>query len=97
MDKVCITKEDLSFFTGTCDPRKEKTPSHITERIKVYDREGKKAQLLCFLVHRAMWWSLLTRDSDPDSSRSVDPNPDPYSESGSGSRRAKNTHKSRKI
>ncbi len=31
---------------------------------------------------------------DPDSIRSVDP--DPYSESGSGSRRAKMTHKSRK-
>jgi hypothetical protein len=32
---------------------------------------------------------------DPDSFGSVDP--DPYSESGSGSRRAKMTHKSRKI
>jgi hypothetical protein len=32
---------------------------------------------------------------DPDSIRSVEP--DPYSESGSGSRRAKMTHKSRKI
>jgi hypothetical protein len=31
---------------------------------------------------------------DPDSIGSVDP--DPYSESGSGSRRAKMTHKSRK-
>jgi hypothetical protein len=35
---------------------------------------------------------------DPDSIGSVDPHPDPYSESGSGtgSRRAKMTHKSRK-
>ncbi len=32
-------------------------------------------------------------DPDPDSFRSVEP--DPYSESGSGSRRAKMTHKSR--
>jgi hypothetical protein len=35
-----------------------------------------------------------TRVSDPDSIRSVDP--DPYSESGSVSRRAKMTHKRRK-
>jgi hypothetical protein len=35
-------------------------------------------------------------DPDPDSIRSVDPDQDPYSESGSGSRRAKMTHKSRK-
>jgi hypothetical protein len=34
------------------------------------------------------------RVSDPDLIRSVDPGP--YSESGSGSRRAKMTHKSRK-
>jgi hypothetical protein len=33
---------------------------------------------------------------DPDSIRSVDSDPDPYSESGSGSRRAKITHKNRK-
>ncbi len=33
---------------------------------------------------------------NPDSIRSVHPDPDPYSESGSGSRRAKMTHKSRK-
>jgi hypothetical protein len=35
---------------------------------------------------------------DPDSIRSVDPDPDPYSEygSGSGSRRAKMTKKNRK-
>jgi hypothetical protein len=33
-------------------------------------------------------------DTDPDSIGSVDP--DPYSESGSGSKRAKMTHKSRK-
>jgi hypothetical protein len=31
---------------------------------------------------------------DPDLIGSVDPNPDPYFESGSGSRRAKMTHKS---
>jgi len=36
------------------------------------------------------------RVSDPDSIRSLDPYPVPYSESGSGSRRAKITHKSRK-
>ncbi len=34
---------------------------------------------------------------DPYSIGSLDPDPDPYSESGSGSRRAKLTHKSRKI
>jgi hypothetical protein len=39
--------------------------------------------------------TLETRVSDPDSIRSVDP--DPYLESGSGSRRAKITRKSRKI
>jgi hypothetical protein len=33
---------------------------------------------------------------DPDSNRPVDLDPDPYSESGSGSRRSKMTHKSRK-
>jgi hypothetical protein len=33
---------------------------------------------------------------DPDSMRSVDPNLNPLSESGSGSRRSKMTHKSRK-
>jgi hypothetical protein len=53
VDQVWVIKEDLSFFAGTCDPRKEKTPSYITERIKVYDREGKKAQLLCSLGHGA--------------------------------------------
>ncbi len=38
---------------------------------------------------------VLDRVADPDPVRSVDPDSDPYSESGSGSRRAKMTHKSR--
>jgi hypothetical protein len=38
--------------------------------------------------------NMQSRVSDPDSTRSVDP--DPYLESGSGSRRAKMTRKSRK-
>ncbi len=41
-------------------------------------------------------WFCGSRVSDPDSIRSVDPDLDPYPESGSGSRRAKITHKSRK-
>jgi hypothetical protein len=39
-------------------------------------------------------WQGCGSNDDPDSIGSVDP--DPYSESGSGSRRAKMTHKSRK-
>ncbi len=35
---------------------------------------------------------LFCRVSDPDSIRSVDPDQDPYSESGSGPRRAEMTH-----
>jgi hypothetical protein len=42
-----------------------------------------------------VYCSVVNSVSDPDSIRSVDP--DPYSESGSGSRRAKMTQKSRKI
>jgi hypothetical protein len=40
-------------------------------------------------------WIRIGSGSDPDSIRSVDSGPDPNSESGSGSRRAKMTHKSR--
>jgi hypothetical protein len=55
-----------------------------------------QASFLEYILLLILFFIGIPRVLDPDSIRSVDPDPDPYSESRSGSRRAKITHKSRK-
>ncbi len=62
--------------------------------MKIQKQKRKQGSLKCCVVNRVV-------DPDSGSGSGLDPysigsvDPDPYSESGSGSRRAKMTHKSR--
>jgi hypothetical protein len=69
----------LKQFNGFSQKSKEKKVGSGSERVTLSDQD------LSPLTTRVS-------DPDPDSIRSV--NPDPYSESGTGSRKAKKTHKS---
>jgi hypothetical protein len=86
-----------SIRSGDPDPYSESRSG--SRRAKMTHKSRTKNHRKCsgiksgFLYDNQPISQLNSRVSDPDSIRSVDP--EPYSESGSGSRRAKMTHKSR--